>query len=56
MSDDEKQTEAATPPGEKAPTSGIEVMDDARTRALTEALQSMKPKMITSKVPTVRVI
>ena len=40
MSDDEKQTEAATPPGEKAPTSGIEVMDDARTRALTEALQS----------------
>ena len=40
MSDDEKQTEAATPPSEKAPTSGIEVMDDARTRALTEALQS----------------
>ena len=40
MSDDEKQTEAATPPREKAPTSGIEVMDDARTRALTEALQS----------------
>ncbi|MFQ3169298.1 MAG: membrane protease subunit HflK [Limisphaerales bacterium] len=40
MSDDEKQTEAATPPGEKAPTSGIEVLDDARTRALTEALQS----------------
>ena len=47
MSDDEKQTpavestvEKAPAPSEKTPTAGVEVMDDARTRALTEALQS----------------
>ena len=50
MSDDEKQTPAVEPPVEKAPTpsekpptadvADVEVMDDARTRALTEALQS----------------
>jgi membrane protease subunit HflK len=40
MSDDEKQTPASKPPGEKAPAASVEVMDDARTRALTEALQS----------------
>ena len=47
MSDEEKQTPAVEPPVEKAPTprektptAGVEVMDDARTRALTEALQS----------------
>ncbi|HIL73817.1 MAG TPA: hypothetical protein EYG44_06280 [Verrucomicrobia bacterium] len=47
MSDDEKQTpavespvEKAPAPREKTPTAGVEVMDDARTRALTEALQS----------------
>ena len=47
MSDDEKQTPAVESPVEKAPApsetpppAGVEVMDDARTRALTEALQS----------------
>ena len=47
MSDEEKQTPAVEPPVEKAPapvekvpTARVEVMDDARTRALTEALQS----------------
>ena len=40
MSDDEKQTSAVESPVEKAPTASVEVMDDARTRALTEALQS----------------
>ncbi|MDA7676392.1 SPFH domain-containing protein, partial [bacterium] len=47
MSDDEKQTpavespvEKAPAPSEKTPSAGVEVMDDARTRALTEALQS----------------
>ena len=47
MSDDEKQTQAvespvekAPAPREKTPTADVEVMDDARTRALTEALQS----------------
>jgi membrane protease subunit HflK len=40
MSDDEKQTPGAEPPSDKAPTASVEVMDDARTRALTEALQS----------------
>jgi len=47
MSDEEKQIPAVEPPVEKAPapvekvpTARVEVMDDARTRALTEALQS----------------
>ena len=43
MSDEEKQTpavEKAPAPVEKVPTARVEVMDDARTRALTEALQS----------------
>ncbi len=40
MSDDEKQTPGVEPPSDKAPTASVEVMDDARTRALTEALQS----------------
>ena len=47
MSDEEKQTPAVEPPvekgptpSEKVPTARVEVMDDARTRALTEALQS----------------
>ena len=47
MSDEEKQIPAVEPPVEKAPapvekvpTARVEVMDDARTRALPEALQS----------------
>ena len=47
MSDEEKQNPAVEPsvekgptPSEKVPTARVEVMDDARTRALTEALQS----------------
>ena len=43
MSDEEKQTppvEKGPTPSEKVPTARVEVMDDARTRALTEALQS----------------
>ena len=47
MSDKEKQNpavesavEKAPTPSEKVPTASVEVMDDARTRALTEALQS----------------
>jgi len=47
MSDEEKQTPSVEPsvekaptPSEKVPTARVEVMDDARTRALTEALQS----------------
>ena len=47
MSDEEKQTPSVEPsvekaltPSEKVPTASVEVMDDARTRALTEALQS----------------
>jgi membrane protease subunit HflK len=47
MSDEEKQNPAVEPsvekgptPSEKVPTASVEVMDDARTRALTEALQS----------------
>jgi membrane protease subunit HflK len=47
MSDDEKQipavespVEKAPAPVEKVPTANVEVMDDPRTQALTEALQS----------------
>ena len=40
MSDDEKQIPAIPSPVEKVPTANVEVMDDPRTQALTEALQS----------------
>ena len=40
MSDDEKQIPAIASPVEKVPTANVEVMDDPRTQALTEALQS----------------
>lgn len=40
MSDDEKQIPTIASPVEKVPTANVEVMDDPRTQALTEALQS----------------